>query len=1292
MSQEPQPDDQPDWKMLLQVAEQLILQPNTAAQRELITSTASKLVSGKATLWLAEPEHLLPGWEADDGLFQPNPPTPLMARAQDLRQVCISPDVPAATSSSLEARSAAFPLCAQNNLIGVLQIDRQGGPPFSPHEVDLLNGLASHAALAIQVWRQSAIKNWRYEQLSLVRSVSRQIANVLDLDELAHRVTHAILNTFRYYYVAIFTLDAAGDQLQFRSSARAGEDPELSSHSPLGFKVKLGEGLLGYVAKQGREVVAPDVSRDPHYRFIPELPNTRSEVVLPLKVEDRIRGVLDIQSDRLNGFHDMDLLVLRGLADNIALAIEGARLYNDLRRRADQIAAVAEVSRAITSILDLDTLLNEVVTLIHNRFGYPVVHLFTVHQVRGKIAYRAGSGVRSRQLQTVHLEYDLNDPQGIIAWVARNGTSLLIDDVRQEPRYRPGLSDSANIRAELAVPLIYAGEILGVLDAQSEQVGAFDENDRFLFEALADSIAIAIHNALTYRSEQWRRQVAESMRDVAGLLSSNAALDHVLDVILVELERNLPCEVSAIWLLEKPGLPGAPASAEQLYLAAVRGCNRQAILDVQSTMAEVRQKMDEALNTDQPTIRQPHSGQGPLGAAMNYAPDYSSIACPLLVGNQRVGIIAIAHPEAGRYGQEARSMTAAFASYAAVAIENTRLYANAQEQAWISTVLLQVAEATQTTASLDELLTTVVRLTPLLVGVKGCAVFLWDMEEEAFVANAAYELNQDLLIRFGEEPIHLGRLPAFDQLYFGKQPVIIHSPGDQLHLPDSDAEPLNSQGVVLIPLLVHGEILGALLVEHHRSESRSSVTSTFDDDQLAILQGIAQQTAVAIENLNLLEAKQEEAYVTAVLLQVAQAVVSSNELNDILSSVVHIMPILVGIDCCLIYLWDASQGLFRPAQVYDGRWRSEKQIMEKTFTPEMYPLMRTAHNEDRFILCPLMDENIPPTEWHRLPLPDGDDSEINRFNNVLAVVPLSVKGDVYGVMLARDGGAARRFRQRRIEILQGIAHQTALAIQNDRLQREMINRERLEREVQLARDIQRTFLPSELPCPRGWEVAARWQPAHQVGGDFYDVFNLPGKRLGLVIADVSDKGFPAALYMTVTRTLIRAAVLDSASPAQALRHVNEMLLLDSQNGMFITAIYAILSQNTGDVVYANAGHNLPLVLRQGSKAPVRLEKGGMALGVIEKIELRDHSLRLNPGDCLVLYTDGVTEAFSPHDDMFGEERLIEVLRGSYSLSAHELLEKIETAVQEFQGGNSPNDDITLLAVSRKPSKSPPRKK
>ena len=177
---------------------------------------------------------------------------------------------------------------------------------------------------------------------------------------------------------------------------------------------------------------------------------------------------------------------------------------------------------------------------------------------------------------------------------------------------------------------------------------------------------------------------------------------------------------------------------------------------------------------------------------------------------------------------------------------------------------------------------------------------------------------------------------------------------------------------------------------------------------------------------------------------------------------------------------------------------------------------------------------------------------------LLYAVPLSVKADVFGVLLLQEASGGRRFRARRLEIINGIAQQAALAIQNDRLQKEMVVRERLETEVQLARQIQQTFIPESLPQHSGWELAARWKTARQVGGDFYDVMELPNQKLGLFIADVADKGMPAALFMALTRTLVRAAVIETPSPAEALQRVNELLMPDTKQGMFVTAVYAVL--------------------------------------------------------------------------------------------------------------------------------------
>ena len=195
--------------------------------------------------------------------------------------------------------------------------------------------------------------------------------------------------------------------------------------------------------------------------------------------------------------------------------------------------------------------------------------------------------------------------------------------------------------------------------------------------------------------------------------------------------------------------------------------------------------------------------------------------------------------------------------------------------------------------------------------------------------------------------------------------------------------------------------------------------------------------------------------------------------------------------------------------------------------------------------------------------------------HLLIGFPLMIKSDLFGVMLVEEDFDARRFRQKRVEIVKSIAQQVASSVQNEHLQREMVNRERLEHEIHLARQIQKTFLPEHLPEIAGWTLAATWITARQVGGDFYDVFELPGGRLGLFIADVSDKGIPAALFMALTRTLVRAVVYDTPSPAEAMWRVNALIIPDNQQDMFVTAVYGVLTLKSGKFTYANAGHCPP---------------------------------------------------------------------------------------------------------------------
>jgi sigma-B regulation protein RsbU (phosphoserine phosphatase) len=235
--------------------------------------------------------------------------------------------------------------------------------------------------------------------------------------------------------------------------------------------------------------------------------------------------------------------------------------------------------------------------------------------------------------------------------------------------------------------------------------------------------------------------------------------------------------------------------------------------------------------------------------------------------------------------------------------------------------------------------------------------------------------------------------------------------------------------------------------------------------------------------------------------------------------------------------------------------------------------------------------------------------------------------------------------------------------------------------VQLARQIQQTFIPQFLPTHEAWQFAARWRTARQVGGDFYDVIELPNHKIGLFIADVADKGMPAALFMALTRTLVRAAVIEQHSPVDVLRRVNDQLLPDTRQGMFVTAVYGVLDTETGDFTFVNAGHNPPFWVKANGGIE-KLTRTAIALGVVEQPQMQERTISLAAGDMLLLYTDGLTEAFSPAGELFGETRLMDALAAIQKHTADEVIVLVEHRLNEFIETVPLGDDLTMLSVKR----------
>lgn len=262
-----------------------------------------------------------------------------------------------------------------------------------------------------------------------------------------------------------------------------------------------------------------------------------------------------------------------------------------------------------------------------------------------------------------------------------------------------------------------------------------------------------------------------------------------------------------------------------------------------------------------------------------------------------------------------------------------------------------------------------------------------------------------------------------------------------------------------------------------------------------------------------------------------------------------------------------------------------------------------------------------------------------------------------------------------------------MSIMSNRLRRLMeveVKRQRLEEEMKIGRDIQLSLLPKKVPTAPGWEFAAYYQAARQVGGDLYDFIQSPHDphRLNLVIADVTGKGVPAALFMASVRSVIRAISLNNCPPAETLRRTNHFLVQDVGSQLFISAFYASLQTDTGQLSYANAGHEWPLWWQQQTQTVTQLKVPGMLLGAFDEIHPMQQEAAIEPGDVLVFFTDGVTEAHNAEKVLFDVERLHESVAQLAHLSAAEIVDGIVTAVSTFTAHTPQSDDLTLIVVKR----------
>jgi sigma-B regulation protein RsbU (phosphoserine phosphatase) len=428
----------------------------------------------------------------------------------------------------------------------------------------------------------------------------------------------------------------------------------------------------------------------------------------------------------------------------------------------------------------------------------------------------------------------------------------------------------------------------------------------------------------------------------------------------------------------------------------------------------------------------------------------------------------------------------------------------------------------------------------------------------------------------------------------------------------------------------------------------------------------------------------------ALLYHLSQTFNSSLDLNQVLNAVIDEIIAATHAERGFVVLREEGQLVFKAARglnqtnIDDPQFQVSRGVVDQVIREGQPVLTSNAQIDSRF---------------------SGLQSVAFLGLSSVMCAPLKVRDVVLGAVYVENRIQAGIFRNEHLDLLNAIASSAAIAIENARLYQVAVEKGRLEREMQVARQVQSSFIPREICHPVGWEITAHLEPAREVGGDFYDAFDLPeSQRIGLVVADVCDKGVGAALFMALFRSLIRAFAgqnfsrswmsLPGVNPegdevqpslAAALKSVisltNDYIAIHhGDTSMFATLFFGILNPATGELVYINGGHEPPVIAgAQGVKE--RLMPTGPALGLFPDVEFTIGQTRLEPGDILLAYTDGVTDALSAKGETFGEDGLLKALQ-PLPASSEKLVEKLKGALGEHMQGKDQFDDITLLVVRR----------
>lgn len=956
-----------------------------------------------------------------------------------------------------------------------------------------------------------------------------------------------------------------------------------------------------------------------------------------------------------------------------------------LEQRNAELAIINSVHAGLASQLDIQTIYELVGNKIYEIFDANTVVL-TTFDLNRDLMYRHYVIERGVRYNVEPLPIS-----NIWQQFIRQGRSILINSGLQEfvhqidPAFKVPVGEVP--KCSLSVPLKIKGVLYGVISLQNvDRENAFSESDVRLLETIANSLSVALENARLF--DETQRLLKETERRAQELATVNAVsvalvgeldLTALIELVGEQIRSVFKADIAYVALLDKetnvinfPYQYGQQLESIQLG----QGLTSRIILSGQPLL----------INKDMDLQRQQ------MGVTLIGKRAQSFLGVPIFIGGETIGVVSIQSTKyEGRFTENDQRLLGTIAANVGIAFQNARLFNEikrlfqAERQAHdLAETLRSVAQALNGSLSLTEVLDLVLTEIQKVIPYDSAGIYHVHENRRILVAGHGFANLEDLLgvsFEFNKEDDEIGYL-----ISKSLQPLILTNASEQYpqYFDTGVHATTRIRGYMAVPIVLDEELIGMITLDKNEPDF-------YTEQHARLAVAFAAQAATAIHNARLFDETQR------LLKETEQRAAELATINSVQVSLASKLDI----DAIYELIGDKVREVFN-VKVVD--------IVDYDPAVNLISMPYSYENGDRSVISPR-----EPYGFREQVIRTGASLLINRnfvelaakYNNPLITgewprsalfVPLLVNGEVKSIISIQDLDHENAYSDSDVQLLQTLSTAMSVALENARLwEQEKMYRKALERELEIGREIQAGFLPDDLPLVKGWEIAATLMSAREVAGDFYDAFELPDGNIGLVIADICDKGVGAALFMTLFRSLIRATsnqeyfehagTLDSLENSidERLRHAitltnNYIAETHEKSGMFATLFFGILDPRTGKLTYINGGHEPPLIIQAGSVREI-LQKTGPAVGAITNCNFQIRETQLQEGDLFFAFTDGVPDSENPHGEFFGRQRLFNIFQ-HFGGSARVLVDTIKSELHQYINGAARFDDITLMAVRR----------